>query len=80
MVELHSLKSTNTGDVITKAALRMRDDIKKQDVCQAWPPDIENGDNSIPKSVTHFIHTLMSGEHVFKSITESQATVHPLWQ
>jgi len=61
-VELHNVTFANTGDVITKAALKMRDDIKKQDVTQIWPPDVEHSDGSIPESVTKLLKTMLTGE------------------
>ena len=56
-MELISMKSMNIEDAVTKAGLQMREDIKKQNVSQIWPPDIEHIDGSIPESVTHFLHT-----------------------
>ncbi|KAK9531028.1 hypothetical protein VZT92_010481 [Zoarces viviparus] len=61
-VELHNVTFANTGDVITKAALKMRDDITKQDVTQIWPPDVEHSDGSTPESVTKLLKTMLTGE------------------
>ena len=61
-MKLNTMKSMNIEDAVTKAGLQMREDIKKQNVSQVWPPDIEHIDGSIPESVTHFLHTLLSGE------------------
>ena len=61
-MELNTMISMNIEDAVTKADLQMREDIKKQNVSQVWPPDIEHIDGSIPESVTHFLHTLLSGE------------------
>ena len=52
-------KAANSGDAITKAALLLRNDVKKQKVCQIWPPDVENSLTIIPESVTMFLHTLL---------------------
>jgi hypothetical protein len=62
-MELHSVRSVKTGDVITKAALQIRDDIKKQDASQLWPPTVEHSEGSIPESVTHLLHTMLTGQH-----------------
>ena len=58
-MELNTMKSMNIEDAVTKAGFQMREDIKKQNVSQVWPPDIEHIDGSIPESVTHFLHTLL---------------------
>ena len=50
--ELEETKAAKSGDAITKGALQLRNDIKKQDVSQVWPPDMENSVSVIPESVT----------------------------
>lgn len=60
--KLQIMESDNAEDIIDKAALRVRDDVTKQDYNQAWPPQIteEKTSNSIPSSVTRFLHTLLT--------------------
>lgn len=61
--ELEHARSVNTGDVVKKAALQMRNDIKKQGSRQAWPPHVEQDElDIIPKSITHFLQTLLTGD------------------
>eukprot|EP00058_Branchiostoma_floridae_P000977 XP_002586465.1 hypothetical protein BRAFLDRAFT_106667 [Branchiostoma floridae] len=62
--ELNTLKSLLNKDVVAKAALLLRDDIRKQDVPQAWPPVITEEDQSrdiIPPSVVKFFCYLLTG-------------------
>eukprot|EP00058_Branchiostoma_floridae_P015562 XP_002601050.1 hypothetical protein BRAFLDRAFT_102388 [Branchiostoma floridae] len=62
--ELNTLKSLLNKDVVAKAALLLRDDIRKQDVSQAWPPVITEEDQSrdiIPPSVVKFFCYLLTG-------------------
>ena len=40
--------------------MQLRNEIKKQDVSQPWPPNTDQ--NVIPTSVTQFLHTLLTGE------------------
>ena len=60
-VELKHAKTVNSGDVVKKAALQMRNDIKKQDISSAWPPNVEE-DDFIPQSITEFLQTLLTGD------------------
>ena len=39
--ENHNLKSIDIQDAVARAAIRLRKDIKIQDVPQAWPPDVK---------------------------------------
>lgn len=59
--ELQHTRSLISDDVVTKSALLMRNDIKKQDTKQVWPPDVEQGDSLIPVSIIQFLQTLLSG-------------------
>lgn len=54
------MESKRSEDIIDKAALQMRGDIKRQDYRQTWPPQISE-DMTIPTSVTRFLHTLLTG-------------------
>ena len=54
--ELEEAKAAKSGDAITKGALQLRNDIKKHDISQVWPPDMENSVSVIPESVTMFLH------------------------
>ena len=38
----------------------MRNDIKKQDISQVWPHDMENSVSVISESVTMFLHTVLA--------------------
>ena len=58
--ELEEAKAAKSGDAIIKGALQLRNDIKKQDISQIWPPDMENSVSVIPESVTMFLHTLLA--------------------
>lgn len=58
--DLRESRAANSGDVLTKAAMQLREEIKKQDVSQPWPPDTDQ--NVLPESVTQFLHTLLTGE------------------
>ena len=54
--DLQEARAGNSEDVLTKAAMQLRNEINKQDVSQPWPPD------TIPAAVTKFLHTLLTGE------------------
>lgn len=58
--DLQEARAANSGDVLTKTAMQLRNQIKKQDVSQPWPPDTEQ--NVIPQSVIEFLYTLLTGE------------------
>ena len=58
--DLQEVRAANSGDVLAKAAMQLKNEIKKQDVSQPWPPDTDQ--NVIPTSVTQFLHTLLTGE------------------
>ena len=58
--DLQEVRAANSGDVLTKAAMQLRNEIKKQDVSQPWPPDTDQ--NVVPTLVTQFLHTLLTGE------------------
>lgn len=60
-MELQHTRSIKSEDVVTKAAVLMRNDIKNQDTKQVWPPDVERDEGIIPESMTHFMHTLLTG-------------------
>ena len=62
--ELQIMKSATYEDIVDKAALMIRDDVKNQDNVQAWPPHIpeeEQDSVKIPDSVIRFLHTLLTG-------------------
>ncbi|KAI8521965.1 hypothetical protein Bbelb_017190 [Branchiostoma belcheri] len=62
--ELRTLKTHLNKDVVAKAALLLRDDIRKHDRPQAWPPVITEEDQSrdiIPASVVKFLCYLLTG-------------------
>ena len=54
------MESKRSEDIIDKAALQMRGDVKRQDYRQTWPPQISE-DMTIPTSMTRFLHTLLTG-------------------
>ena len=58
--DLQEVRAANSGDVLTKAAMQLRNEINKQDVSPPWPPDTDQ--NVILTSVTQFLHTLLTGE------------------
>ena len=58
--KLEEGKATRSGDAITKGAMQLRNDIKKQDISRVWLPDMENSVSVIPESVTMFLHTLLA--------------------
>lgn len=47
-MELQHARSIKSEDVVTKAAVLMRNDIKNQDTKQEWPPDVERDEAIIP--------------------------------
>lgn len=59
--ELQHTRSLNSDDVVTKSALLLRNDIKKQDTKQVWPPNVEQSEFLIPESIIQFLKTLLSG-------------------
>ena len=59
--ELQEAKTVISRDVVTKAATHLRNQVKNQEVCQAWPPSIEQ--SVVPETVTGFLRTLLTGEH-----------------
>ena len=64
-LELQKLKSASAQDVIAKAAIKLRSDIKSQDVPQAWPPEIkpEAECPTIPESLSVFLLYLLAGSN-----------------
>jgi len=61
--DLQEARPANSEDVLTKAAMQLRNEINKQDVSQPWPPDKDQ--NVIPAAVTKlskFLYTLLTGE------------------
>uniref|UniRef100_UPI00358E7DDF uncharacterized protein n=1 Tax=Myxine glutinosa TaxID=7769 RepID=UPI00358E7DDF len=58
--DLREAQSIKSMDVLTKAAIQLRNQIKKQDVQQSWPPDTQK--SVIPEAVTKFLYTLLTGD------------------
>lgn len=58
--KVQNMESEMSDDIIAKAALQIRDDVKKQDFKQTWPPQMSE-DMPIPTSVTRFLYTLLTG-------------------
>ncbi|CAB1436007.1 unnamed protein product [Pleuronectes platessa] len=46
-MELQHARAIKAGDAVKKVGLQLRNDIKKQDISQRWPPDVEQDDNII---------------------------------
>ncbi|CAB1426990.1 unnamed protein product [Pleuronectes platessa] len=61
-MELHHARAIEAGYSVKKVALQLRNEIKKQDISQWWPPDKEQDENIIPESVTQFLQTLLTGD------------------
>lgn len=63
--ELQALKSVGAQDVIAKAAIKLRADIKSQDVPQVWPPEVkpEAECATIPESLIVFLYYLLTGSN-----------------
>ena len=59
--ELNRLQSASHGDIITRAALQIRGDIKEQSQSDIWPPNMEQCDGDMPKSIAHLFQTILSG-------------------
>ncbi len=61
--ELLALKSVSAQDVIAKAAIKLRADIKSQDVPQVWPPEVKPEAECpvIPESLMVFLYYLLTG-------------------
>lgn len=57
------MESERTHEVFNKAALQMRDDVKKQDYRQSWRPQMsaEMANDAILTSMTRFLHVLLTG-------------------
>ena len=68
--ELQSLKSLTHDNVISTAALKIREDIEQHDFPQAWPPHIVEGDESafiVPGSLLLFLQYLLTGSKGYDS-------------
>lgn len=59
--ELDAMRAASV-ELIAKAALLIRNDIKQSETPQLWPPDVEQDKDVIPKSVTMFLQTLLTGK------------------
>ena len=59
--ELQELKTILSENTLAKAAVQLRQQIKKQDLSQTWPPSTEQ--NVIPDTVTKFLYSLLTGEN-----------------
>ncbi|KAL1262233.1 hypothetical protein QQF64_007498 [Cirrhinus molitorella] len=61
--ELKEHKSSFSEDIISQVALKIRDDIRNQDITQAWPPHASDLEmmNSTPTSLVEFLQTLLTG-------------------
>ncbi len=61
--ELKEHKSSISEDIISQVALKIRDDIRNQDITQAWPPHASDLEmmNSTPTSLVEFLQTLLTG-------------------
>lgn len=61
--KLKEHKSSIRKDIISQVALKIRDDIRNQDITQAWPPHVSDLQmmNSTPTSLVEFLQTLLTG-------------------
>ena len=61
--ELHTLKGITADDVVAKAAMKIRADIKQQDAPQTWPPEVESEAQHaiVPESTMDFLRYLLTG-------------------
>ena len=66
--ELQTLKSASAQDVVANTAFKLREDIKDQEVPQAWPPDVKPEAECavIPESLRDFLCHLLSGTNYYK--------------
>ena len=60
---LCQLKSLTSEDIVSKTALKLRDDIQKQEISKDWPPQLgpEIEESIIPQSVHLFFNHLLTG-------------------
>jgi len=63
------MKYVSLGD-ITKMAFWIISEIKEQSVSDIWPTHVEQSDKTIPKSITHLLHTMLTGDHDQVNISE----------
>uniref|UniRef100_UPI00358FD6F1 uncharacterized protein isoform X1 n=1 Tax=Myxine glutinosa TaxID=7769 RepID=UPI00358FD6F1 len=61
-MELQHARAAKCENVITKSALQIRKEIKKQDSSQVWPPNVKQDKTIIPETLTQFLQTLLSGD------------------
>ena len=61
--ELHTPKGITADDVVAKAAMKIRADIKQQDAPQTWPPEVESEAQHaiVPESTMDFLRYLLTG-------------------
>lgn len=69
--ENYDLKSIGK-DAVARAAIKLRADIKSQDIPQAWPPDVkpEVECPTIPESLSVFLCYLISGSRDLHHATQ----------
>uniref|UniRef100_UPI00358F0FB3 uncharacterized protein n=1 Tax=Myxine glutinosa TaxID=7769 RepID=UPI00358F0FB3 len=60
--ELQHARAAKCENVITKSALQIRNEIKKQDSSQVWPPNVKQDKTIIPETLTQFLQALLSGD------------------
>ena len=72
--ELYALSSDENDEIIIRrAALILNSTIKKMDLSQCWPPNLEELNsslNTIPACVTHFIQTLLTSEVNIEQVSD----------
>jgi hypothetical protein len=73
--DLQEARTANSGDVLTKATMQLRNKIKTQDVSQPWP--LNTDQNVIPASVSQFLHTLLTVECVCVKLPLKKLNVSP---
>jgi hypothetical protein len=60
-IDMQKAKAANFGDVLTKAAMQLRNEGKKCKMRVNHAPS-DTDQNAIPASLTHFLHTVLTGE------------------
>ncbi|KAJ8414408.1 hypothetical protein AAFF_G00052780 [Aldrovandia affinis] len=60
-VELDAMRAQSV-ELVAKAALLLRNEIKQNETNQTWPPDVEQDKDIIPQSVSKFLQTLLTGK------------------
>ena len=60
-VELDAMRAQSV-ELVAKAALFIRNEIKENEASQTWPPDVQQDKYIIPNSVSMFLQTLLTGK------------------